>query len=103
MDLDSAEVVIVGGGVMGTAVAWHLARAGVTDVLVLEANELGSGSSGKPLGGVRAQFSSPANVRLGARSLTAYREFPATVGARIGLEQVGYLFLLRTPDDVAGF
>ena len=101
--LDSAEVVIVGGGVMGTAIAWHLARAGVRNVLVLEANELGSGSSGKPLGGVRAQFSSPANVRLGARSLTAYRDFESTVGARIGLEQVGYLFLLRTPDAVAGF
>jgi sarcosine oxidase subunit beta len=101
--LDSAEIVIVGGGVMGTAIAWHLARAGVTDVLVLEAGELGSGSSGKPLGGVRAQFSSPANVQLGARSLAAYRDFGQTVGAQIGLEQVGFLFLLRTPEDVAGF
>jgi len=88
---------------MGTAIAWHLARAGVTDVLVLEAKELGSGSSGKPLGGVRTQFSSPANVRLGARSLAAYRDFAQATGARIGLEQVGYLFLLRTPEEVAGF
>jgi len=88
---------------MGTAIAWHLAQAGVTDVLVLEANELASGSSGKPLGGVRAQFSSAANVQLGARSLAAYRDFTATTGARIGFEQVGYLFLLRTPDAVAGF
>jgi sarcosine oxidase, subunit beta len=101
--LDSAEVVIVGGGVMGASIAWHLARAGVTDVLVLEANELGSGSSGKPLGGVRAQFSAPANVRLGARSLAAYRDFARVTGTQIGLEQVGYLFLLRTPEDVAGF
>ncbi len=69
--MDSAEVVIVGGGVMGAAVAWHLAWAGVRDVLLLEAAELGSGSSGKPLGGVRAQFSGAANVRLGARSLAA--------------------------------
>jgi sarcosine oxidase, subunit beta len=101
--LDRAEVVIVGGGVMGTAIAWHLAQAGVTDVLVLEANELGSGSSGKPLGGVRAQFSSPANVRLGARSLAAYQDFAERTGVQIGLEQVGYLFLLRTPEAVAGF
>jgi sarcosine oxidase subunit beta len=101
--LDSAEIVIVGGGVMGTAIAWHLAQVGVTDVLLLEANELGSGSSGKPLGGVRAQFSSPVNVRLGARSLAAYRDFADATGAQIGLEQVGYLFLLRTPEDVAGF
>src|SRR3954463_15567940 len=101
--LDSAEVVIVGGGVMGTAIAWHLAQAGGAAGLVLEANERASGSSGKPLGGVRAQFSSAANVQLGARSLAAYRDFTATTGARIGFEQVGYLFLLRTPDAVAGF
>jgi sarcosine oxidase, subunit beta len=101
--LDSAEVVIVGGGVMGASIAFHLAAAGVTDVLLLEANQLGSGSSGKPLGGVRAQFSSPANVRLGARSLTAYRQFAETTGSDIGLRQVGYLFLLRTAEDVAGF
>jgi sarcosine oxidase subunit beta len=101
--LNSAEIVIIGGGVMGTSIACHLARAGVTDVLLLEANELGSGSSGKPLGGVRAQFSSPDNVRLGARSLAAYRDFAASTGTGIGLEQVGYLFLLRTPEEVAGF
>jgi sarcosine oxidase subunit beta len=101
--LDSAEVVIVGGGVMGAGIAWHLAAAGVSDVLLLEAGELGSGSSGKPLGGVRAQFSSPDNVRLGARSLLAYRDFSARMGVDIGLERVGYLFLLRTPQEVAGF
>jgi len=93
----------VGGGVMGASIAWHLAAAGVSDVLLLEAGELGSGSSGKPLGGVRAQFSSPDNVRLGARSLLAYRDFSARLGVDIGLEQVGYLFLLRTADEVAGF
>jgi sarcosine oxidase subunit beta len=101
--LDSAEVVIVGGGVIGTSIAYRLAQAGVRDVLLLEAGELGCGSSGKPLGGVRAQFSSPANVRLGARSLVAYREFADRLGVDIGLDQVGYLFLLRTPEDVAGF
>ena len=65
--------------------------------------ELAAGSSGKPLGGVRAQFSGAANVRLGARSLAAYGRFREEVGADIGLEQVGYLFLLRTPEEVAGF
>jgi len=88
---------------MGASIAFHLARAGVGDVVLLEANTLGSGSSGKPLGGVRAQFSGAANVRLGARSLHAYQDFERTTGATIGLEQVGYLFLLRTPAAVAGF
>jgi sarcosine oxidase subunit beta len=101
--VDAAEVVIIGGGVMGTAIAHHLSAAGITDVLLLEAGELACGSSGKPLGGVRAQFSSRANVQLGARSLIAYRDFGATFGIDIGLERVGYLFLLRTADDVAAF
>jgi sarcosine oxidase subunit beta len=101
--VETAEIVIVGGGVMGASIAFHLAQAGVTDVVLLEAHELASGSSGKPIGGVRAQFSSPANVQLGARSLTAYRDFGADFGVDIGLERVGYLFLLRTAEDVASF
>ena len=55
-----ATVVVIGGGVMGASTAYQLARAGIRDLVLLEANELASGSSGKPLGGVRAQFSDPA-------------------------------------------
>lgn len=98
----SAEVVVVGGGVMGAAVAFHLAETGV-DVLLVERDELASGSSGKPLGGVRAQFSDPLNVALGAHSLRAYQDFGERPGADIGLEQVGYLFLLRTDAEVELF
>ena len=95
------EAVIVGGGAMGTSVAYHLARAGVTDVTVLESDELGSGSSAKPLGGVRALFSQDANIALGARSLEAFRRFETEVGVDIGLQQVGYLFAIREAADVA--
>jgi sarcosine oxidase subunit beta len=87
---------------MGASVAFHLAEDGA-DVLLLEAAELGGGSSGKPLGGVRAQFSDPANVDLGRRSLELYEDFARRPGAAIGLEQHGYLFLLPTDDDVAAF
>jgi sarcosine oxidase subunit beta len=97
------EVVVVGGGVMGASTAYHLARAGVTDVVLLEAADLASGSSGKPLGGVRAQFSDRANVELGARSLAAFRAFGDEVGVDIGLRPVGYLFVLRAAGDVAPF
>jgi sarcosine oxidase subunit beta len=104
-----AEVVVVGGGVMGASVTFHLAEASGTpggrgvDVLLLEAGELAGGSSGKPIGGVRAQFSDPANVDLGRRSLELYEEFARRPGGRIGLEQPGYLFLLPTAQDVALF
>jgi len=53
------EVVIIGGGVMGASIAFHLAEAGVSNIVVVERGELGSGSSGKPIGGLRAQFSDP--------------------------------------------
>ena len=74
------DVVIVGGGIMGTSTAYQLARAGVTDVTVLESAELGGGSSAKPLGGVRALFSDAANIALGSRSLEAFRRFDTEVG-----------------------
>ncbi|MEV6655293.1 FAD-dependent oxidoreductase [Streptomyces sp. NPDC051219] len=100
---ESAGVVIIGGGVIGASIAFHLIEAGVRDVLVLERDEPASGSSGKPIGGVRAQFSDPLNIRLGQRSLEAWREFGARPGADIGLRSVGYLFLLTDDADVATF
>ncbi|WP_225826024.1 NAD(P)/FAD-dependent oxidoreductase [Streptomyces naphthomycinicus] len=98
-----ARVVVVGGGVMGTSIAWHLARAGVRDVVLVERDELAAGSTSKAAGGVRAQFSDELNVRLGARSLEAFGRFAEEVGQDIGLHRVGYLFLLSTPEQVASF
>jgi sarcosine oxidase subunit beta len=96
-----ASVVIVGGGVMGTSIAFHLAEAGVTDVLLLEQAQLGSGSTCKAAGGVRAQFSDPVNIALGLRGLDAFERFPERPGQEIDLRQPGYLFLLTTPEQVA--
>lgn len=98
-----ARVVVVGGGVIGTSVAWHLARAGVRDVVLVERDELAAGSTSKAAGGVRAQFSDELNIRLGARSLEAFGRFEREVGQDIGLHRTGYLFLLSTPGQVASF
>ncbi|WAZ25244.1 FAD-binding oxidoreductase [Streptomyces cinnabarinus] len=98
-----AEVVVVGGGVMGASIACHLARAGVRDVVLVERDELAAGSTSKAAGGVRAQFSDELNIRLGARSLAAFDRFEADTGQDIGLHKVGYLFLLSTPEEVASF
>lgn len=100
---DHAEVVIVGGGVMGTSIAFHLAEAGVTDILLLERNELGSGSTSKAAGGVRANFSDELNIALGARSLEAFAHFGERPGQEIDLHRVGYLFLLSSDDQVELF
>ncbi|HEX6352529.1 FAD-binding oxidoreductase [Actinophytocola sp.] len=99
----TASVVIVGGGVIGASIAFHLAEAGVTDVVLLERAELGSGSTCKAAGGVRAQFSDELNIALGASSLAAFTRFGHRPGQEIDLHQVGYLFLLSTVEDVASF
>ncbi|MFJ3653009.1 NAD(P)/FAD-dependent oxidoreductase [Streptomyces nigra] len=98
-----ASAVVVGGGVIGTGIAYHLARAGVPDVVLVERDELASGSTSKAAGGVRAQFSDELNIRLGARSLDAFARFEQDTGHDIGLHRVGYLFLLSTPEDVTAF
>lgn len=100
---DRADVVIVGGGVMGASAAFHLAEAGVTDVLLLEADQLSCGSTSKSAGGVRLQFSDEINIALALRSMDAFERFAERPGAEIGLQQVGYLFLLTDPADVAAF
>lgn len=96
----AADIVIIGGGIMGASIAFHLAEAGVKNITLIERNELGSGSSAKPLGGVRATFSDPGNIILGQRSLDAYETFEDKFKTNIGLEKVGYLFLCRTESEV---
>ena len=85
---------------MGTSIAFHLAEAGITDVLLLEQAQLGSGSTCKAAGGVRAQFSDPVNIALGLRGLDAFERFPVRPGQEIDLRQPGYLFLLSTEEEV---
>lgn len=94
---------IIGGGVMGASILFHLAEAGVTDVVLVERAELGSGSTSKAAGGVRAQFSDELNIRIAERSIRAFEDFGRRPGWEIDLEQVGYLFLLTREEDVAAF
>jgi sarcosine oxidase, subunit beta len=95
---DRADVVVIGGGVMGASVAFHLAEAGVEDVLLLERDTLACGSTSRSAGGVRAQFSDAVNVALGWRSLPAFERFATRPGGEIDLHQVGYLFLHTDAD-----
>lgn len=99
----TASVVIVGGGVIGTSCAFHLAEAGVESVVLLERNQLGSGSSGRAAGGIRAQFSDAINVALAQRSLSAFADFRRRPGFEIDLHRVGYLFALTREEDVPVF
>lgn len=98
-----AQVVVIGGGVMGLSTAYHLAKAGVQDVVLLEKGELGEGSTCKAAGGVRAQFSDALNVELGMRSLEVFRNFPELFDQEIDYHETGYLFLLERDEDVRAF
>src|SRR5436853_4760897 len=91
----AADVVIIGGGCMGASVAYHLARRGVTDVVLLEREKmLATGSTGRNAGGVRHQFSNEANIKLSIESIGLLERFADEVGHAIDIHQDGYLFLL---------
>ena len=100
---NAADVVVVGGGVMGLSTAYHLARAGVDRVVLLERGSLGGGSTCKAAGGVRASFSDEVNIRLGQHSLETLERFGHEFGQEIDLHQVGYLFLLDDASDLVAF
>ncbi len=90
----TAEVVIIGGGIVGSSIAWHLTESGCRDVLILEReSHQGKGSTGKSMGGVRAQFSSELNIRLSLYSIDFFRQFDERLGHPSGYRAQGYLFL----------
>ena len=92
--MDTAEVVIIGGGIVGSSIAYHLTQAGCRDVLVIEREtHQGKGSTGKSMGGVRAQFATPVNIRMSLYSIPFYAGFEERTGHDSGYRAQGYLFL----------
>ncbi|HEV8130272.1 MAG TPA: FAD-binding oxidoreductase [Acidobacteriota bacterium] len=100
----TADVVIIGGGVMGGSIAYHLATRGSGNIVLLEKEQfLGAGATGRSSGGVRHQFSNPTNVRLSIESIRRIEEFQKEIGAAIDFHQDGYLFLLTSQSDRVAF
>src|SRR6476660_3233993 len=92
--MQTAEVVIIGGGIVGSSIAWHLANAGCKSVLVIEReSSQGKGSTGKSMGGVRAQFSTPVHIQMSLYSIPFYAKFEEVVGHPADYSPQGYLFL----------
>jgi sarcosine oxidase subunit beta len=92
--MQTADVVIIGGGIVGSSIAWHLTHGGCKNVLVIEReSSQGKGSTGKSMGGVRAQFSTPVNIQMSLYSIPFYARFEEVVGYPADYRPQGYLFL----------
>ena len=95
----TADVVIVGGGVIGLSIAYHLAKKGITNLLLLEKDTLGAGSTGKCAGGIRMQFTTGINIRFSVLSSKIFENFRSEFGVDPEFRRVGYLFLARGERD----
>ena len=104
MDLPrTASVVVVGGGVVGCSIAYHLARRGQRDVVVLEREAVGAGTTSKAAGGIRSQFPTETEIRFSLEAIGVFERFQEEFGADIGYRRIGYLFLISDPEDLAGY
>jgi sarcosine oxidase subunit beta len=97
---EKTEIAIVGGGVVGLAIAYYLARRGLEDVVVLERGYLAEGASGRNGGGIRQQWSTEINIRLMQESVELCRRFAVDVGVNVWFRQGGYLFLARSEKEL---
>src|SRR3990170_7063606 len=104
-DLPStADIVIIGGGVMGASTAYHLAkRRGARVVLLEKESFFGLGATGRCAGGIRHQFATEVNIRLSIASLRMLDELEAETGQPALVRKCGYLFVLTSERDLAVF
>src|SRR5437868_4967627 len=100
--MQTADVVIIGGGIVGSSIAYHLTAAGCKRVLVIEReSSQGKGSTGKSMGGVRAQFSTPVNIQMSLYSIPFYAAFDEQLGYPCGYRAQGYLFCATSDAHMA--
>src|SRR5262252_2208296 len=99
----TASVVIIGGGVVGCSITYHLARRGQRDVVVLERETVGSGTTSKAAGGSRAQFPTETEIRFALESLKVIQNFTEEFGVDPGFKQIGYLLRISEEENLRGF
>jgi sarcosine oxidase subunit beta len=105
MDLSTtSDIIIIGGGVMGASAAYHLAKCGMKNIVLLEKEEFfGTGATGRCAGGVRYQFSTEINVKLSLESLPMIERFKEEIGQDVNYRKCGYLLIATDEKDAAKF
>ncbi len=100
--MQSADVVIIGGGIVGSSIAYHLAAQGCRNILLIERESAqGKGSTGKSMGGVRAQFSTPVSIQMSLYSIPFYASFEERLGYPCDYRPQGYLFCATNDNQMA--
>jgi sarcosine oxidase subunit beta len=100
--MQTVDVVIVGGGIVGASIAYHLTAGGCRNVLIIERESAqGKGSTGKSMGGVRAQFSTPVSIQMSLYSIPFYANFEERLGYPCDYRPQGYLFCATTDKQMA--
>lgn len=97
----TAEVVIIGGGIVGSSIAYHLTAAGCNVLVIERESSQEKGSTGKSMGGVRAQFSTPVNIQMSLYSIPFYAAFDERLGHPCGYRAQGYLFCATRDQHMA--
>jgi sarcosine oxidase subunit beta len=98
-----ADVVIIGGGVIGLSIAYHLGQRKAGKIILLEKGQLGEGSTSRCVGGIRTQFSTEINIRFSLESMKTFDHFEEEFGVNPEFKRIGYLFLAKTDQDVKVF
>lgn len=100
----TADILIIGGGVMGASAAYHLAKRGVKNIVLLEKEtHFGAGATGRCAGGVRYQFSTGVNIQLSLESLPMIERFKEEIGQEVNYRKCGYLLVATNERDAATF
>jgi len=100
----TADIIIIGGGVMGASAAYHLAQRGMQNIVLLEKDKFfGQGATGRCAGGVRYQFSTEINIRLSLESLPMIERLKDEIGQDVDYRQCGYLLVATNEKDASAF
>ena len=99
----AADIVIIGGGIIGVSIAYYLAKKGAKNVVLLEKDLIGMGSTGLCAGGIRRQWSTEVNMQFAMKSFEVFQNFEEEFGSSPEFHQIGYLFLARDEEELESF